>query len=295
MTRKTFKLAAAAAILALTLSACASDPKPAAEEKSAEIKIGVVGSQDEQWPIFEEQAKKAGYNVKIVNFTAYSEPNPALTQGQLQLNQFQHLQYLADYNVSAKGDLVPIGATAIYPLALYSKKHKAVAEIPDGSEIAVPNDPTNLSRALLVLQDAGLLKLKDGGTSFSTEIDVIADESRVKVTPIDASQSPSALTSVAAAIINNDFLTDAGLKPEDALYQDNADSPAARPYINVWVARAADKDNADYLKLVEIFHSAEVEKALQDASGGTAVIANQTGAELTGWLKEIETNLEAQN
>ena len=295
MTRKTFKLAAAAAILALTLSACASDPKPAAGEKNAEIKIGVVGSQDEQWPIFEKQAKEAGFNVKIVNFSAYSEPNPALTQGQLQLNQFQHLQYLADYNVSAKGDLVPIGATAIYPLALYSKKHKAVAEIPDGSEIAVPNDPTNLSRALLVLQDAGLLKLKDGGTSFSTEIDVIADESRVKVTPIDASQSPSALTSVAAAIINNDFLTDAGLKPEDALYQDNADSPAARPYINVWVARAADKDNADYLKLVEIFHSAEVEKALQDASGGTAVNANQTGAELTGWLKEIETNLEAQN
>lgn len=282
------------ASLTLGLTACASDDETPAASGSAKptVTIGVVGSQNDQWPIFVEKAAAAGITVELQDFTEYSEPNPALTQEQIDLNQFQHLQYLADYNVNAGEDLAPIGATAVYPLGLYSTKYESAEEIPDGSEIAVPNDPTNLSRSLLVLQAVGLIELRDGGNSFSTEVDVLPG-SRVTVTPVAAAQTAIALDSVAASVINNDFIADAGLSPADALYQDDASSEIARPYINVWVARAEDKDNETYLELVELFHDAEVEAALVENSGGTAVIAEQSGAELEGYLADIQDNLRA--
>lgn len=289
-------LLAALAALTLGLSACggggddsSSDASgtPAADEP---IRIGVVGASEEHWKIFQQKAEEAGFDVEIVDFTEYTQPNPALSQGQLDLNQFQHILYLAQYNVEAGDDLVPVGATAIYPLGLYSKQYTSVDEIPDGSEIAIPNDPTNLARALLVLQDAGLVTLKDGGSAFSTEADVVADESRVTVTPVDAQQTALALDSVAASIINNDFLTDAGIDPDSALYADDADSDAAKPYINIWAARAEDADNQRYLDLIKIYEDPEVQDALQKASGGTAVIADQTPAELQQILTDVEAD-----
>ncbi len=280
--------------LALGLTACAAeDETPAASSSGtstaadAPVRIGVVNSSDDQWPIFVEKATAAGIEVELVNFTEYTQPNPALSQDQLDLNQFQHLQYLADYNVAAGDTLTPIGSTAIYPLALYSAKHDSVEAIPEGGEIAVPNDPTNLNRALFVLQSAGLVELEGGGTLQSTEIDVLPS-SKVTVTPVDAAQAAVALQSVDGAIINNDFLEDAGLAADDALAQDDPASVGARPYINIWVARAEDKDNETYLELVEISHDAEVEAALQQASGGTAVIVDEDGATLAGYLADIQ-------
>lgn len=293
---RTAGILAGLAALTLGLSACggggddsssAASGTPGADDP---IRIGVVGASDDQWKIFQKKAEEAGFDVEIVDFTEYTQPNPALSQGQLDLNQFQHILYLAQYNVEAGDDLVPVGATAIYPLGLYSKKYQSVDEIPDGSEIAIPNDPTNLARALLVLQDAGLVTLKDGGSAFSTEADVVADTSRVTVTPVDAQQTALALDSVAASIINNDFLTDAGIDPDSALYADDADSDAAKPYINIWAARAEDADNQRYLDLIKIYEDPEVQDALQKASGGTAVIANQPPAELQQILTDVEAD-----
>lgn len=293
---RTAGILAGLAALTLGLSACggggddsssAASGTPGADDP---IRIGVVGASDDQWKIFQKKAEEAGFDVEIVDFTEYTQPNPALSQGQLDLNQFQHILYLAQYNVEAGDDLVPVGATAIYPLGLYSKKYQSVDEIPDGSEIAIPNDPTNLARALLVLQDAGLVTLKDGGSAFSTEADVVADTSRVTVTPVDAQQTALALDSVAASIINNDFLTDAGIDPDSALYADDADSDAAKPYINIWAARAEDADNQRYLDLIKIYEDPEIQDALQKASGGTAVIANQTPAELQQILTDVEAD-----
>ncbi len=287
-------LAAVSAVALLAACSGTSDAGSDAGDAQEAIRIGVVGASEDHWTIFTEAAAEEGIEVELVNFTDYTQPNPALSQGQLDLNQFQHLQYLAQYNVGTDDDLTPIGATAVYPLGLYSKKHTSIEDIPAGSEVAIPNDPTNQARALLVLQDAGLLKLKNGGSSVSIPADVIADESTVTVTPVDAAQTAVALNSVAASIINNDFVADAGLSPADALYQDKADSPGARPYINIWVARAEDKDNATYLKLVELYQGAEVQEALLAASGGTAVIASQGGSELQGYLTDIQKAVAAQ-
>ncbi|MCC2307212.1 MetQ/NlpA family ABC transporter substrate-binding protein [Cellulomonas chengniuliangii] len=287
-------LAAASAVALLAACAGTSDAASDAGDASEVVRIGVVGASDDYWKVFTDAAAEEGIEVELVNFTDYTQPNPALSQGQLDLNQFQHLQYLAQYNVGTDEDLTPIGATAVYPLGLYSKKFTSVDEIPAGSEIAIPNDPTNQARALLVLQDAGLLKLKDGGTSVAIPADIIEAESTVTVTPVDATQTAVALNSVAGSIINNDFLKDAGLASTDALYQDQADSPGARPYINIWVARAEDKDNATYLKLVEVYQTPAVQEGLLENSGGTAVFAHQSGAELQGYLADIQKAVAAQ-
>src|SRR5690606_25785317 len=234
-----------AAVTVLALSACggASDATAASGSAEDPVRIGVVNSGDDYWNTFTDLAEEEGISVELVNFGDYQLPNQGLTDGDLDLNQFQHLQFLAGYNVASGSDLTPIGATAVYPLALYSAKHDTVEAIPAGGEVAIPNDDTNQARALLVLQDAGLITLKDGGNSFSTPADVIADESKITVTPVDAAQTALALQDVDASIINNDFVGDAGLTADDALFSDDPDSAAAEPYINVWVSRAEDADD----------------------------------------------------
>jgi D-methionine transport system substrate-binding protein len=291
MSRFTSVLTTGLAVTAvLALSACggADEAAPATGSADDPVRIGVVNSGDDYWTTFTDLAEEEGISVELVNFSSYQLPNQGLTDGDLDLNQFQHLQFLADYNTATESDLTPIAATAVYPLGLYSQKHDAVEDIPDGGEIAIPNDETNQARALLVLQEAGLLALRDGGSAFSTPADVLEDESRVTVTSVDAAQTALALQDVDASIINNDYVGDAGLTAEDAIFSDDPDSDAAAPYINVWVARGADADNEVFQQLVEIYHSPEVEEGVLEASGGTGVIKDNSAAELQEILAGIQ-------
>jgi D-methionine transport system substrate-binding protein len=276
----------------IALSACGAGQDATAATGTAEdpVRIGVVNSGDDYWTTFSDLAEEEGITVELVNFSDYQLPNQGLTDGDLDLNQFQHLQFLATYNTASGQDLTPIAATAVYPLGLYSQQHDSVEDIPDGGEVAIPNDDSNQARALLVLQEAGLVSLRDGGSAFSTPADVLEDESRVTVTPVDAAQTALALQDVDASIINNDFVGDAGLTSEDAIFSDDPDSDAAAPYINVWVARADDADNEVFQQLVEIYHSPEVEKGVLEASGGTGVIKDNSAAELQEILSGIEAD-----
>ncbi|HEY0188918.1 MAG TPA: MetQ/NlpA family ABC transporter substrate-binding protein, partial [Cellulomonas sp.] len=224
-----------------------------------------------------------------VNFTDYTQPNPILSAGDLELNQFQHLLYLANYNVSADDDLVPIGSTAIYQLGLYTTKgYSSPDDIPDGAEIAIPNDATNQARALLVLQSAGLISLVDGGNAFSTPAEIDTDASRVTVVPVDANQTAVQLQSLDAAVINNNYAADADIDPTTAIYSDLEDTDTARPYLNIWVARAEDADNPVYAQLIEIYHSDEVTSQLLEENGGTAVVQDIPAAELQSDLADLE-------
>lgn len=280
-----------AVVTTLALSACGADEiTPATGSAEDPVRIGVVNSGDDYWQTFTDLAAEQDITVELVNFSSYQLPNQGLTDGDLDLNQFQHLQFLADYNKATESDLTPIAATAVYPLGLYSKKHDSVEDIPDGGEVAIPNDETNQARALLVLQEAGLVALRDGGSAFSTPADVLEDESRVTVTPVDAAQTALALQDVDASIINNDYVGDAELTSEDAIFSDDPDSDAAAPYINVWVARAADADNEVFQQLVEIYHSPEVEEGVLEASGDTGVIKDNSAAELQEILDGIQAD-----
>ncbi|GAA1503532.1 D-methionine transport system substrate-binding protein [Agromyces terreus] len=289
--RSTKLIAALAAVpLVLGLASCASGDGGSADDV---VKIGVVGKGDPQWDAFEKAADEAGIDIELVDFSDYAQPNPATTEGELDLNQFQHIVYLADYNVSAGQDLTPIGSTAIYPLGLYSTKVDDVADIEKGDTVAVPNDASNQARALLVLQSAGLVELKSGGTIFSDLADIDEENSKVKVTALEASLTPTSLPDVAAAIINNDYVADAGLSFEDAIAQDDPSDPNALPYVNIFATRAEDADNETYLKLVEIFQTdPDVQAGLLEASGDTAVPLEVSVADLQDSLAKVEADTE---
>ncbi|WP_317230763.1 MetQ/NlpA family ABC transporter substrate-binding protein [Clavibacter sp. MX14-G9D] len=258
------------------------------------VRIGVVGASDPQWQPFVDAAKEEGIDVEVVNFSEYTQLNPALSEGEIDLNQFQHLVYLAQYNEGAGDDLTPVGATAIYPLALYSSKHASVDEIPEGGTVVVPNDESNLARSLLVLQSAGLVTLEGGGSSISTLDDIDQDASKVTVTTVDAALTATSLPDADAVIINNDFVPDAGLTSDDAIAQDDPSDPASLAYVNVFAARGDDASNETYLELARIFEDTPaVIDALVENSGGTAVPLKTPADELRSILATTEEDVAA--
>lgn len=302
MSRRTTSILAALAVVPLfvALSGCATASSEAGSgsEGSTEnevVKIGVVGKGDAQWPAFVDAADEEGITVELVDFGSYEQPNPALTEGEIDLNQFQHIVYLAEYNNASGSDLTPIGSTAIYPLGLYSEKYDDVDSIPKGETVAVPDDASNQARALNVLQQAGLVELKSGGTPYSDLADVDTEKSKVEVTALEAALIPTSLPDVAAAIINNDFVQDAGLTFDDAIAQDDPEDASALPYVNIFAARAEDADNETYLKLVEIFQTNEaVQEGLLESSGGTAVALQTPVKDLVASLKKVQEDADAK-
>ncbi|WP_348788123.1 MetQ/NlpA family ABC transporter substrate-binding protein [Leifsonia sp. NPDC080035] len=261
--------------------------------KRVTVTIGTTEQAAPYWPILKQEAAKEGIDIQVVGFRDYTQANPALADGQLDLNLFQHLQFLANYDVQAKQDLVPIASTLVVPLPLYSKKYTSLESIPKGAQVAIPNDPTNQARALLVLQKAGLLTLKDGGNTLATPADIDASASKVTVIAVDAAQTAPALDSAAAAIVNNNFALTAGLDPKSALFQDDPKSATAEPYINAFVAREKDKDDKTYLKIAELYHTKAVEDAVLADSKNTAVIVEKSQSDLIGILDGLKKTIEA--
>lgn len=257
------------------------------------VKIGTTEHADPYWPILKKKAAQNGIDLQVVGFRDYTQANPALADGQLDLNLFQHLQFLANSVVQSQQDLVPIASTIVVPLPLYSKQYTSIDDIPQGAEVAIPNDPTNQARSLLVLQKAGLLTLKGGRSTLATPADIDTAASKITVVPVDAAQTAPALDSAAAAIVNNNFALTAGLDPKTALFQDDPTSETAEPYINAFVARAADKDNKTFLKVAELYHSKEVQDAVLAESKNTAVIVQKPQADLIAILDRLKKSIEA--
>lgn len=262
------------------------------KDHPVKVVLGTVGASDAYWKTLADAAREAGIDLEVTDFASYPLPNPALSEGELDANQFQHIVYLAEHNVANNDDLVPIGSTAIYPLGLYSKKYDDVADIKDGDTVVVPDDDSNQARGLLVLQSAGLVTLKDGGSIFSTVADVDESASRVKVKAIQADLTVTSLPDVAAAIINNDFVADAGLEFDDAIAQDDPSSAKALPYVNIFAVRAEDKDNPVLLKLVEIYQQTQaVLDGADEASGNTAEFLTISQADLEKSLHQVEAQI----
>ena len=279
--------------LALTAACAAPGSTPSSGTSTGgaggeTVKIGVADASENYWKVYKDKAAAAGITVEFVNFTDYNQPNPALSQNQLQLNEFQHLQYLSNYNVENNDTLTPIGATAVYPLPLYSTKHTSLDQIPQGGQVAIPNDPTNQARALLVLEAAKLITITGGGTAASTPNQIDTAASRVTVVPVDAAQTAANLTSVDAAIVNNNYATAANLGKDKVIFADDPNSSAAKPYINAFVSRAADKDNPTYLELAALYHDPEVEAAARADLGDTGVFKTNDAADLQATAAELE-------
>ena len=285
---KKFVAALAVVPLVFSLAACGSSSNGNGDSKK--ITIGVVGNETAN-QVLKDEAAKQGITIEYSEFTDYAQPNPAVDAGDNDMNRFQHIAYLANYNVSSGKDLQIVGSTNIYPMAIFSKKHKKVDEIPQGGTIAIPNDSVNEARALLLLKAQNLVTFKSE-VHTPTHNDIDTGKSKVKVTPVDATQTVIAMESVDASVINNTFLADAGLNPSDALAQDDPNNPDARRYVNLFVAQKDKVNDETYKKVVEISHSKTVQDAVKEDSKNTAVEVNLSQDELKKALENEEAALK---
>ncbi|MCJ7857935.1 MetQ/NlpA family ABC transporter substrate-binding protein [Corynebacterium kalidii] len=289
--KKAAVIGAVATLSAAGLTACMSD---GGDGDSDTIRIGSTEADKSQWQVFQEKAEEEGLDVDVVSFTDYSMPNKALAEGELDVNQFQHIQFLAEENVKADYGLVPFGASQTFPMGVYAKNYSSVEEIAEAGDVVIPNDTTNQGRAIKVLAAAGLVTLRDDDLLTPTPADIVAEESDVTVTPVDASQTAVAYNDGQASVINNNFLAAADVDANDAVFKDNPDDPSSQPYINVWVTTEENKDDEDYRKLVEIWHSDEVQEAVANDTAGTAVSAENSPEELRDILADTEQKIREQ-
>ncbi len=288
--------AALAATALLGLTACGGNgDAEAIPEDQTSFTIGVVGENESHRELARIAEEELGYEVELVNFSEYTLPNPALTQGDIDANWFQHIAYLAQHNVDSGDDLQPIGPTAAVPLTLYSNHYEDVSEFQDGDTIAIPNDAVNQGRAIIVLVQAGLVTLSEE-TSQPEPRHIDEENSTVQVHPVSAEQTVNALESVEGALINNNYAQDAELNPsEDGIFADDPSDPSAFPYINAFVVRAADVDNEALAEIAALYHDERVLAIEADLSAGTSVPASDvTKEELQEALTSYEDSLTAE-
>lgn len=201
-------------------------------------------------------ARDYGLNLQIVTFNDYVQPNTALSNHSIDANIFQHVPYL-DAQVKARHyAITPIGKTFVYPMGFYSQKISAINELQDGALVAIPNDPSNEGRALLLLAKYGLLRLRPEAGILATVNDIQANPHHLKFKLLDAALLPRTLQDADLVAITNDFIIPSGLSFEHAILKEDKDSP----YANIIVARAAEKENPTLQKLVAVMHSNAVQK-----------------------------------
>ncbi|MFJ4997944.1 MetQ/NlpA family ABC transporter substrate-binding protein [Microbacterium sp. NPDC088619] len=287
----------AAGALTLSMAACSGAAEPASgssadDAESSKIVIGADDGTEAHWTILKDKLAEEGIELEVRTISDGVQLNQGVQDGELDVNLFQHLIFLSQFNVNNGGTLVPIGATAVYPLAIYSEEYKSVEELPEGATVAVPNNPTNLARALLNLQRAGLVELEDGGDSLSTPDDIVS--STVEVLPVDANQTVTALKdgSAQAAIVNNTQAQKGGLGDELIIFKEDLDDPELAPYINAFVVRDDQKDDPRWATLLEAYHSAEVEESVTELNQGNLQFKGDWSAEdLQSELSDLEDQL----
>lgn len=284
--KKLVKFAGVTLAAASILAACSSGGSKATNSAEAEkvLTVGIMTKNDNteaRWNAIEKNLEAEGISLKFVEFTDYSQPNPALSNGELDVNAFQHYNFLDNYNNETGSDLVAVAETVISPIHLFSgtdgeggkAKYTDFSELPEGATISVPNDPTNESRALFVLEAIGLITLEEG-VELATIADIKENPKNITVKEIDASQTVSSLPSVDAAVINNNYALDAGIDYATSLYKEDASNESAKKWINVIAAQSdwESSDKADLIKaLVKAYHTDEVKQIVDEASNGIDV------------------------
>ncbi len=234
------------------------------------IKVGVTAGPHAQiMEHVKKIAEKDGLKIQIVEFSDYVQPNAALAAGDLDANSYQHKPYL-DAQVKDRGyKLVSVGYTVNYPIGLYSKKVKKLEDLKEGARFGIPNDPTNGGRVLLVLQDKGLIKLKDGAGLKATPLDVVSNSKKLRFVELDAAQLARSLDDLDAAAVNTNFALSAGLNPAtDAIARESAKSP----YVNIIAVREADKDKPWVAKLLKAYQSDDTRRFIQNEFKGAVLV-----------------------
>jgi len=244
------------------------------------VKVGLNGSGVPIWEKIKEDAAKEGIEIELVEFSDYVRPNLALADGDIDLNAFQTVSYFDAFIKEHDLDLAPIGTTLIAPMGIYSEKYKDVSNIPEGSSIALPKEETNMGRALLLLEKAGLIGLPEDFDGNGSIDKIKENPKNLTFKPIVAAQTPRVLPDVAASIINNGVAVEAGFTPvKEAIF---IEDETAKPYINIIAARADETDKEVYQKIVEIYQTEEVANHIREVYSDS-LIPTFVPLENIGW------------
>lgn len=251
------------------------NPFKTADGKPIIVTIGTTSDENRIWDALNAELAARGDDIRV-EWINVQQTNQVLADGEVDLNSFQHYAYFEANTADLGLDLTAIGETLIVPLNLFSTKHASLDELPDGAQIAIPEDATNQGRALHVLEKAGLITLADGVGVNGTVSDIAENPKNIRIVEMSGPELPRTLEDVDAAIINCGYATDFGLDPiNDPIFKDDIDfsDPAQHPFVNIIAARTEDKDNPIYLEVVSAYHSEGVYNAILEVYHNAAIPA----------------------
>lgn len=253
-------------------TAAAAETTSAAPAELTKLVVGAsVTPHAEILAVVKDDLAAAGYDLEIVEFSDYVIPNTSLEDGSLDANYFQHEPYLLDFNAENGTHLVAVEPIHYEPFGIYAGKSTSLADLPDGAKIAVPNDTTNEARALLLLEQEGLIKLKEDAGIKATKNDIAENPHNYEIVELQAEQIARALPDVNIGIINGNNALAAGLNISDALAQEASDSLAAQTYANVLVVKEGNESNPGIVALVEALKTEKVKKYIEETYSGAVV------------------------
>ncbi len=255
---------------ALTFSGCGNsknNQSTAPAEKTSIIVGATAGPHAEVVEAAAKEAEKKGLKVEIKEFSDYITPDQALADGSIDIAVYQHKPFLDNFNKQHGTDLIPVGDAILMRMGIYSNKYKDVKDIPSGGTVSIPNDPTNEGRGLQLLEQAGLIKLKEGVGMKATPADVVENPKNLKFKELEAAQLPRSLDDVDASAITMNFVMSAGLSPkEQGIFLESRDNPLA---VMIIAVRNKDKDQPEYKKFIEAYQSDAVKKFITEKYKGT--------------------------
>ena len=255
--------------LAVGLTGCGAQKQGPVKEGS--IVVGASPSPHAQiLEAVSEQLAQKGYQLEIKEFTDYIMPNTALEDGELDANFFQHQPYLTDFNEKNGTKLVSAAAIHFEPLGIYGGKTADLADLPEGAQIAVPNDTTNEARALWLLQAQGIIEVDEQAGLEATKQDITSNPKNVEIVEMEAAQLPRALADVDFAVINGNYAVAAEIA-DQVLVTEDKDSEAAKQYANIVAVREGDENREDIKALVEALQADEVKAYIEETFGSTVI------------------------
>lgn len=285
ITKSLLALSAVVALAACSNQTTSNSTTSNSKSDLKTVKVASVGSDAEIWRHIAEsdQAKKAGLKIEVEELNGGVPLNQAVAEGSVDANAFQSIGYLQGFNESNSSKLTPIGTTYIEPMGLYSKKVKALNDLPNGAKIAIPDSPYNTTRALRLLESAGLIKLPaDFKEGTGTPSDIVENKKNFEFLLIDDTTSVRVLDDADLIAIGNTIALEGGLNVlKDALFYEKADESTITS-INVIVVKSGNESNDDYKKLVDLYHDAEVQKFISDKFQGTKVEVKKPISEVWG-------------
>ena len=276
MKKKILALALAGVLVVGALTGCGSSKSESSDKKTDDKKITVAASATPHAEILEEAKtllKDKGYELEVKVFDDYVQPNNVVESGEFDANYFQHVPYLEQFNEEKGTHLVVAGKIHYEPFGIYPGTKKDLKDIAKGDKIAVPNDTTNEARALLLLQDNGIIKLKDGAGIKATVNDIEENPNNIEIVELEAAQVPRVVNEVAYVVLNGNYALEANYTvKKDALAYEKSDSEATKTYVNVIAVKEGNENSEKIKALVDVLKSDSIKKFINEKYDGAVIV-----------------------